>query len=111
MKKTAFQRRGIIVALLLSVLLAGSPAVFAQGATDAAVTPVLHYASVAIGLGLIVIGAAVGIGKIASAAVESIARQPSAAAQITSTGLLPIFLLEGCAILAVIFAFLILLLT
>jgi len=111
MKKTAFHRCGITVALLLTVLLAGSPAVFAQGVADDAATPVLHYASVAIGLGLIVIGAAFGISKIASAAVESIARQPSAAAQITSTGLLPIFLLEGCAILAVIFAFLILLLT
>ena len=63
-----------------------------------------------IGLGLIVIGAAMGIGKFATAASESIARQPEAADKITGAINLPLFLLEGVAILAEVFAFLMLVL-
>ncbi len=55
---------------------------------------------VAIGLGLVVIGAGLGIGKLAAAAADGIARQPSAAAQITGAVNLPLFLLEGVAIIA-----------
>ena len=57
-----------------------------------------------IGLGLIVIG------KFATAAAESIARQPEAADKITGAINLPLFLLEGVAILAEVFAFLMLVL-
>ena len=68
----------------------------------------IHLFGVAIGLGMIVIGAALGIGKFAAAAAESIARQPSAADKITAAINLPLFLLEGVAILAEVFAFLVL---
>ena len=61
-------------------------------------------------LGMIVIGAGLGIGKLAAAAAEGIARQPSAAAKITGAVNLPLFLLEGVAILAEVFALLIVLL-
>ena len=44
-----------------------------------------------------------GIGKLAAAAAEGIARQPSAADQITGAVNLPLFLLEGVAILAEVF--------
>ena len=71
----------------------------------------LAYMGVAIGLGLIVIGAGLGIGKLAAGAAEGIARQPSATAQITGAVNLPLFLLEGVAILAEVFALLVLLLT
>ena len=64
--------------------------------------------SVAIGLGMIVIGAALGIGKFAAAAADGIARQPAAADKITAAVNLPLFLLEGVAILAEVFAFLVL---
>ena len=57
---------------------------------------------------VIVIGAGLGIGKLAAAAAEGIARQPSAAAQITGAVNLPLFLLEGVAILAEVFALLVL---
>ena len=67
----------------------------------------LYIAGVAIGLGLIVIGAGLGIGRFTAAAAESIARQPSAAAQITGAVQLPLFLLEGVAILAEVFVLLI----
>ena len=50
-----------------------------------------------------VFGAGLGIGKGAAAAAEGISRQPAAAAQITGTVNLPIFLLEGVAILAEVF--------
>jgi F-type H+-transporting ATPase subunit a len=69
----------------------------------------LHYFGAALGLGMIVIGAALGIGRFASAAAESIARQPNAADKITGAVNLPLFLLEGVAILAEVFVLLIVL--
>jgi F0F1-type ATP synthase membrane subunit c/vacuolar-type H+-ATPase subunit K len=56
------------------------------------------------------IGAALGIGRFAAAAAESIARQPAAADKITGAVNLPLFLLEGVAILAEVFVLLIVLL-
>ncbi len=55
------------------------------------------------------IGAGLGIGKLAAGAAEAIGRQPSAAAQITGAVNLPLFLLEGVAILAEVFALLVVL--
>ena len=57
----------------------------------------IHLFGVAIGLGMIVIGAALGIGRFAAAADK-----------ITGAINLPLFLLEGVAILAEVFAFLVL---
>ena len=62
-----------------------------------------------LGLGLIVLGAGLGIGRLAAGAAEAIGRQPSATAQITGAVNLPLFLLEGVAILALIFCLLIVL--
>ncbi len=88
-----------------------SPVVHAQeAAAPAAGGVVLSFFGAALGLGMIVIGAGLGIGKLAAAAAEGIARQPSAAAQITGAVNLPLFLLEGVAILAEVFALLIVLL-
>ena len=63
----------------------------------------------ALGLGLIVVGAGLGFGRFTAAAAESIARQPSAAAQISGAVQLPLFLLEGVAILAEVFIFIVVL--
>ena len=60
----------------------------------------MQYLGAALGLGMVVIGAGLGIGKFASAAAEGIARQPAAAASITGAVNLPLFLLEGVAIIA-----------
>ena len=68
-----------------------------------------HYAGAGIGLGLAVVGAGIGIGKLAAGMAEGIARQPSAHAQITGATNLPLFLLEGVAILALMFCLLIVL--
>ena len=65
------------------------------------------FMGVAIGLGLIVIGAGIGIGKLAAGAAEAIGRQPSAAPQITGAVNLPLFLLEGVAIIAEVVALLV----
>src|SRR5262245_53869891 len=103
-----------MVTVILAFVLASvvySPVVWAQEAAAArAAAPVTHLLGVAIGLGMIVIGAGLGIGRLAAAAAEGIARQPSAAAQITGAVNLPLFLLEGVAILAEVFALLVLLL-
>ena len=65
---------------------------------------------VPLGMGLIVISAAYGIGRFTAAAAESIARQPEASDKITGAINLPLFLLEGVAILAEVFTFLMLIL-
>jgi F-type H+-transporting ATPase subunit c len=70
----------------------------------------LHYFGASLGLGLIVIGAGLGIGRLAAAAADGVARQPSAADRITGAVNLPLFLLEGVAILAEVFILLVVLL-
>jgi F-type H+-transporting ATPase subunit c len=106
--------RGAKVAAVLAVAAAAvvfSPAVHAQeaGAAAGGSSNAIAFFGAALGLGMIVIGAGLGIGKLAAAAAEGIARQPSAAAQITGAVNLPLFLLEGVAILAEVFALLIVL--
>ena len=62
-----------------------------------------------LGLGMVVMGAGLGIGRLAAGAAEGIARQPSAADKITGAVNLPLFLLEGVAILAEVFVLLVVL--
>jgi F-type H+-transporting ATPase subunit c len=70
----------------------------------------LHLFGAALGLGMVVIGAGLGIGRFAAAAAEGVARQPAAADKITGAVLLPLFLLEGVAVLAEVFILLIIVL-
>ena len=110
--RAGFFRR-VMTTGLLAVAFAAAvqvPTLFAQEAAAAAQPNKQHFISVAIGLGLIVIGAGLGIGKLAAAAAEGIARQPAAADKITGAVNLPLFLLEGVAILGEVFAFLVLVL-
>ena len=69
----------------------------------------LYIIGAALGLGLVVIGAGIGIGRLAAAAADGVARQPSAADRITGAVNLPLFLLEGVAILAEVFILLVVL--
>ena len=55
-----------------------------------------------IGAGLAVVGAGIGIGGIFGRAAEAIARQPEAANEIRGTVNLPLFLLEGVGIIALV---------
>lgn len=90
---------GVLAFALMSVV--GTPVLLAQEpATAAAGSGMsLAYFGAAVGLGMIVIGAGLGIGKFAAAAAEGIARQPAAADKITGAVNLPLFLLEGVAII------------
>lgn len=102
-------KRALLTFALVAVVY--SPVALAQepaGAAGAASASVVHLLGVALGLGMIVIGAGLGIGKLAAAAAEGIARQPEAADRITGAVNLPLFLLEGVAILAEVFALLVL---
>jgi F-type H+-transporting ATPase subunit c len=76
-----------------------------QEAVEAA-TGVMDLATfgVAIGIGMVLIGAGVGLGRIGGQAAEAIARQPEAAGDIRGTALLIAFLMEGATIIAVIMA-------
>lgn len=69
----------------------------------------IHYFGAALGLGMIVVGAGYGIGRFTAATAEAIARQPEAATQISAAVNLPLFLLEGVAILGEVFCLLIVL--
>lgn len=118
MKKTGVFRRAVVAVFFALVLIsiAGSTVAFAQEAEKSEAVqiaelqkPVWHYFGAAIGLGLVVLGAASGIGKFTAAAAEGIARQPAAAAQISGAISLPLFLLEGVAVLAEVFTLLIVL--
>ena len=60
-----------------------------------------------IGAGLAVLGAGLGIGRIGGSAVEAMARQPSEAGTIQTAMIIAAALIEGVALLAVIFCFLI----
>ncbi|MGB0884953.1 MAG: ATP synthase F0 subunit C [Chitinophagales bacterium] len=58
----------------------------------------------AIGVGIVVLGAALGIGKIGGSAVEGIARQPEAAAKIQTAMIIAAALIEGAALFGIVAA-------
>ncbi len=59
-----------------------------------------------IGLGLAVVGAGIGLGRIGGQTAEAIARQPEVSADIRGAAILFAVLLEGVAIIALVFALL-----
>lgn len=95
------RRSTVVVLVLCSIVAMATPAI-AQGEGST-----LHYFGATIGLGIIVMGTGYGISRFTVAAAESIARQPEAAAQITAAVTLPLFLLEGVAILGEVFCLII----
>ena len=72
------------------------------GADAAAVQTIKSSLFGPIGAGLVAIGAGIGIGMLAFSAASAIARQPEAAKDITGAVNLPLFLLEGVAIIALV---------
>ncbi len=86
--------RGVL--FLMALLLLSPVAALAQdGGGDMA-----HYMGAGIGAGLAAIGAGIGIGRLTGSATEAIARQPAAFNDIRSAFMLPLFLLEGTAVIA-----------
>jgi F-type H+-transporting ATPase subunit c len=100
--------------LAVAMLLLAQGAVFAQGggaagsSTDQARIAYAGSAKSAfsdtraIGVGLIIIGAAMGIGGLARAAVESMARQPETAGNIQTAMIIAAALIEGVTFFALI---------
>ena len=86
---------------MLKLLAAVQEAAEAAGATGGID---LSTFGVAIGIGMVLIGAGMGLGRIGGQAAEAIARQPEAAGDIRGTALLIAFLMEGATIIAVIMA-------
>ena len=87
--------------VVVSIL--GSSFLLAADATNTATTSTIKSSLFGpLGAGLVVIGAGVGIGMLAFAAANAIARQPEAAKDITGAVNLPLFLLEGVAIIGLV---------
>jgi F-type H+-transporting ATPase subunit c len=97
------------VLFLFALMLLAPGAALAQEAGGGAST--LHYFGAAIGGGIAVIGAGLGISRLTAAAVESIARQPQAAKDIVGAFQLPLFLLEGVAVIALGVCFVVIFMT
>jgi F-type H+-transporting ATPase subunit c len=68
----------------------------------------LVFLGVAIGCGLIIIGAGFGISQIGGKAVESIGRQPEAHGKIFPTMIIAAALIEGVTFFALVICFLVL---
>ena len=102
-KKMFFIFSGLIVSTAFGV---DDPEVLAhQRAVElaaAGTTGVIAKGLAAMGAGLAAIGAGIGIGNIFGRTAEAIARQPEAANDIKGTVNLPLFLLEGVAIIALV---------
>ena len=100
------KRSAFALLFLIALFLAAPTGVFAQGGEGGGG---LQYFGAAVGGGIVVVGAGLGIGRLTAAAVESIARQPQAARDIQAAFQLPLFLLEGVAVIAVVGCLLIIL--
>jgi F-type H+-transporting ATPase subunit c len=88
---------------MLKLLAAVQEAAEAAGATGGID---LSTFGVAIGIGMVLIGAGIGLGRIGGQAAEAIARQPEASGEIRGAALLIAVLLEGATIIALVFALL-----
>jgi F-type H+-transporting ATPase subunit c len=97
--------------LAFGLLFLAQGAVFAQAPTSVAEQAQLDYAKSphnalsdtrAVGVGLVIIGAALGIGGLAKSAVESMARQPETASNVQTAMIIAAALIEGVTFFALI---------
>lgn len=101
------KRAATALLFLMAILLLAPTAALAQDGAAGGST--LHYMGAGLGAGIATIGAGIGIGKLTASATESIARQPQAAKDITAAFQLPLFLLEGVAVIALAVCFVVIL--
>ena len=94
------------VALVLAVLL-GFLVVPAVAQETRTITETSNYWKplIAVGAGIVTLGAALGIGRLAAAAMEGTARQPEAGGQIRTTMIIAAALIEGFTFFALIVCF------
>jgi F-type H+-transporting ATPase subunit c len=94
-----------VLALCVVVLCAASPAL-AQQQPPAAAAPAAAAFSmdlgIAIGAGIVILGAGFGIGRIGGSAVESMARQPEVADKIQGAMIVSAALIEGATFFALL---------
>ncbi len=91
----------VFAMLLFAMLVMPADEAFGQEAFN----PTASF-GVAIGLGLIIIGAGRGIGAIGSHAVDAIARQPEAGGRIFTSMIISAALIEGATLFAIVVALL-----
>lgn len=93
-----------IAMMTLALMLVASPAIAqdtpADGAAAAETTPLVSL--VAVGAGLVILGAGFGIGRIGGQAVEGMSRQPEAAGSIQTAMIISAALIEGATFFALI---------
>lgn len=82
------------------------PMLLQTAADTAASTTSYGLLGAGIGFGLAAIGAGIGLGRIGGSVAEGIARQPEAEAAIRGAGILFGALVEGAAIIAMVFGLL-----
>jgi len=95
--------------LMLAIFMMAAPT--AALAQDGGTSQSLGYFGAAIGAGIAVVGAGIGISRLTAATVESIARQPQAVKDIVGAYQLPLFLLEGVAVIALGVSFVVIFMT
>lgn len=109
MQLTMNKAAKIMLLVLLALVVAPGVALAQDGGESPVST--LGYMGAGLGAGIATVGAGLGIGKLTASATESIARQPQAAKDITAAFQLPLFLLEGVAVIALAVCFVIIFLT
>jgi F-type H+-transporting ATPase subunit c len=89
--------------MALALMLVASPAMAQEEAAagEAAASGPL-FSLVAVGAGLVILGAGIGIGRIGGQAVEGISRQPEAAGSIQTAMIISAALIEGATFFALI---------
>ena len=94
--------------LLISLLLAMSPAFAfaAEGAAAGAVDAGMIAVGAGLAIGVAVLGAGLGQGKAVAAALEAIGRNPSAAGQLTTPLIIGLVFMEALGILSFVVAYL-----
>ena len=92
-----------VLAIGMMLLAHGTASAQAPAATTARSRPQAPFSDLrAIGVGLVILGAAMGIGGLTKSAVESMARQPETAANIQTAMIISAALIEGVTFFALI---------
>lgn len=100
MKQFTYAALAVLALLTFADLAAAQPP---TTAASTATTPKYTGIGAGIGMGLAIVGAGVGIGLVGFAALSGIARQPEQAGTIRGTMILLAALVEGAALIAVVF--------
>jgi len=102
MKKLTYAALAVVALLVFADLAAAQPNTGTPG-TPTFQQPKYTGIGAGIGMGLAIVGAGIGIGLVGFAALSGIARQPEQAGTLRGTMILLAALVEGAALIAVVF--------